>query len=118
MGCDIPGAPHGGPQRHVVAVARIVFALRRNDGVHGDDQRVDPGAFRPVDQPIGEGAVPPEIQLEPDIAFRLGGNLFDGGNGFRGRAKGNARLGRRARQTNLALVPEQSRSRRRRDHKG
>jgi len=58
----------------------------------GDDQRVDPGAFRPVDQPIGEGAVPPEIQLEPDIAFRLGGNLFDGGNGFRGRAKGNARL--------------------------
>ena len=109
MGRDIPDIAQRRPERHVIAVAQIVFPLRQDGGVDGHQQRVDTRLTRPIDEAIGQRAILPEIELKPDIPLGRGCNLLEGRDCFRGRAERNICLGGRPRQIDLALVPDQSR---------
>jgi hypothetical protein len=65
-------------------------------------------AARARDELVGERAVRPHVELEPERAARLGGQPLQGRHRPRSHRERDAEGRRRARERDLALVPRQS----------
>ena len=78
---DVPGETQVRAERNLEAVLGIIFAVRRDDGVGGDDQRLEPVVLGALDQPVGQVALLPDIKLEPQAKIRLLGDFFHRGHG-------------------------------------
>ena len=116
---DVEGEAHVRRERQQEAVVRVVFAVRRHDGIDCDDQRLEAGAVGALDELIGEFAAVPHVELEPQPTA-------DAGAGFlcdllhrchrAGRQRErDLRLGGGLRQFQLAFVPAQAGGAGRRD---
>ena len=73
---DIERKAHVRRERQQEAVVRVVFAVRRHDGIDRNDQRLESGAVGTLDQLVGEFAAVPDIELEPQPAADTGSSLL------------------------------------------
>ncbi len=65
-------------RRHREAATDVALATPEVGGVDGDDERLVTGGGRPVDHVAYEGAVLPDVHLEPPAAVSVGGgDLLD-----------------------------------------
>ena len=54
-----------GGERQQEPVVRVVLAVRRHDGIDGNDQRLEPVVLCPIDQLVRQLALLPDVELEP-----------------------------------------------------
>jgi hypothetical protein len=96
-------------KRQGKAVARIVFAVRRDDGINGQDQRLEASALGALHQLIRVFPLVPQVELHPQPAAGFLGNLFHRSHGAGSERERYLRRRRSLREFQFAVVPAKPR---------
>ena len=105
---DVDGEAHGRVERQQEAVPGVVFAVRRHDRIGGDDQRLEPVVLGALDQLVGQFALLPDIELEPQAEIRLLGDLLHRRHRAGGEREGDFRRRGGFGELELTLMPAEA----------
>ena len=117
MAKDIGDCLGAKAERHHEIIALIALPLATGRDIHRQNQMTEVGRKRPVHQLVGEVAVH-HIKLEPQIAIRRLGDLFDGIVRGRRQGEGDAQSGSSPGKQNITVASIEAVEAGRRDDDG